>query len=228
MGLITVPSELCILEYLKGTDWKTIPGISSYRESGGEPPERDDVAFEGASKRTGHPRVPSVECPAFFQPLQQAWQDMYQYAIDRTVVNFRLRTPEENVYPGTSLQAAIADTGVVTISGSGTAPDLTEAHFGPGLSFKFDAAQLGTKYWHIESISASGVATVSPAPASSIAAADLDSDGGIVLAGTRRGANGFPASVRIAGLMDLSAEASAQTTLSLSPRGALPAWVADE
>ena len=229
MGLITVPSEFCKLQYKKGTAWKTIPGITSYRESGGEPPERDDVAFEGASKRVGHPRVPSIECPAFFQPVHQAWQDMYKYARDKTVVYFRLRTPEEVIVNASTITFAIATDGAVTIAGTGTI-DFAQAHFGPGLSFKFVTATgvPSSKYWHIEEIDTEAspvTVTVSPAPTTAITAATAS----IVLARVSRGGlSGFPASVRLASLMDLSAEASAQTTLTLSPRGFLPAWEAVE
>ena len=224
MGLITVPSEFCELDYRKGTVWKRIPGITSYRESGGEPPERDDVAFEGASKRVGHPRIPSIECPAFFQPVHQAWQDMYEYARDKKVVYFRLRTPEEVIESVSATTFAIAIDGEVTPNPSF---DFTPAHFGPGLSFKY-ATEVGlplSKFWHIETISPTGAVTVSPAPMTTPISAATAS---IVLASVSRGASGFPASVRLASLMDLSAEASAQTTLTLSPRGFLPAWEAVE
>ena len=68
-GLTAHGSEFAKFEYSSDNQvWNEIPGISGYTESGGEAPERDVVAFSGVAKRSGHPRVPSIELQAVYQP----------------------------------------------------------------------------------------------------------------------------------------------------------------
>lgn len=67
------------------------------RIGGGEAPERDVVAFGGAAKRSGHPRVPSLELSAVYAPAHAAWKALRKASLERTVLKFQLTTPEEEV-----------------------------------------------------------------------------------------------------------------------------------
>ena len=232
MGLVTVGSELAKLEYQKGGVWYRVPGVNSYRETGGEPPERDDAAFEGVSKRTGHARVPGIEMPAFYQPLHAAWQDLYQAALKKINYRFRLTTLQEQIFKADpDSRVAIAADGAVTFT-VGELPDLTDRVYGPGLSILLkaaappDPAADSSLWWHLDTVdnetaTAGKGAVVRPVPSAAIAAVEY---AGIYLAGAWRGSAGFLAAVRLAGLMELSAEASAQTTLTISPRAPLPVF----
>ncbi len=217
-GLTVHGSEFTKFEYSKdGTAWIEIPGVSGYSESGGEAPERDIVAFSGIAKRSGHPRVPSIELQAVYQPAHAAWKEIRNASIAGTVLQFRVTTKEDEILPAASSgdnKAGIAQTtGVVTFAG--TNPDLGQAQYGVGQALK-----IGGKNYVIDSISDADPAAVKvkPAPGVNVEAGYYS----IALPALRRGP--FPATVRIAGNVSLESEGDMTTTLALAPRGQLPEW----
>ncbi len=210
-------SEFAKLEYSSdsGSTWIQVPGINSYTESGGEAPERDIVTFGGVGKRSGHPRVPSIELNATYSPAHAAWKAMRAASLKGTLLDFRLITKEEAVksITGPSNTVAIADTGVVTFAGT-VQPAV--GLLGPGMVIK-----VGSKKFVIDSISdaATPVVKVKPAPASAETAKPTYS---IVLPSMRRGP--FDARVRLAGNVSLESEGDMTTTLTLAPRVQLSEW----
>ncbi len=217
-GLTVHGSEFATLEYSSdGSAWVEVPGISGYGESGGEAPERDIVAFSGVAKRSGHPRVPSIELSAAYTPAHAAWKALRGASLDGTLLRFRLTTKKNILEPitGTGNTVAIADTGIVTFAGT-VKPNFNEGVIGPGL-----VIEAGSENYVIDSVSDADtpVVTVKPAPASDVTAKE---DYNIVLPSLRRGP--FSATVRIVGNVSLESEGDMTTTLTLAPRGQLPEW----
>ena len=217
-GLTAHGSEFAKFEYSSDNQvWNEIPGISGYTESGGEAPERDVVAFSGVAKRSGHPRVPSIELQAVYQPAHAAWRAMRKASIEGGVLQFRMTTKEESLFAidKTGHTVAIAATGVVTLAGA-VKPDFTEAQYGVGQVIK-----VGGDNYVIDSISddASPEVKVKPAPDTAVGAA---TDYKIVLPSLQRGP--FGATVRLADNVSLESEGDMTTTLTLAPRGRLPEW----
>ena len=217
MGLTVHGSELVKLEYSsdKGGAWNEIPGVSGYSESGGEAPERDVVAFSGVTKRTGHPRVPSIEVNAVYAPAHPAWKAVRKASIDRSLLQFRLITPEEDLFSinKSGHTVAIAKTGVVDFAGT-QQPVVSEGLITPGQVIK-----VGGEKYIIDSINDVGKLVVKPAPTEAVSAA---TDYSIVLPKLRRGP--FEATVRLAGNVSLETEGDLTTTLMLAPRSPLPEW----
>ena len=216
MGLTVHGSELVKLEYSKNGDaWSEIPGVSGYSESGGEAPERDVVAFGGVAKRTGHPRVPSIEVNAVYAPAHPAWKAVRKASLNRELLKFRLITPQEDLFSVNSSgnTVAIADTGVVTFAGTDK-PSASE-----GLVAAGQVVKVGGKKYVIDSINDDGKPVVKPAPDSAVSEA---TDYSIVLPKLRRGP--FEATVRLAGNVSLETDGDLTTTLMLAPRSQLPEW----
>lgn len=217
-GVTAHGSEFAKFEYSSDNQvWNEIPGISGYTESGGEAPERDVVAFSGVAKRSGHPRVPSIELQAVYQPAHAAWKAMREASVGGKVLQFRMTTQEESLFAidKAAHTVALATTGVVTLAGA-VKPDFTEAQYGVGQVIK-----VGGDNYVIDSISddATPEVKVKPAPKTAVAAA---TDYEIVLPSLRRGP--FGATVRIADNVSLESEGDMTTTLTLAPRGRLPEW----
>ena len=210
-------SEFAKLEYSSdsGLTWIKVPGINSYTESGGEAPERDIVTFDGVAKRSGHPRVPSIELNATYSPAHAAWKAMRAASIKGTLLDFQLTTKEETMksITGSANTVAIALTGVVTFAG---AIKPAVKLLGPGMVIK-----VGSSKYVIDSISdaATPVVMVKPAPSTAVAATATYS---IVLPSMRRGP--FDARVRLAGNVSLESEGDMTTTLTLAPRVQLSEW----
>lgn len=217
MGLSAHGSEFAKLEYSSdmGGTWNEIPGVSGYSESGGEAPERDVVAFGGVAKRTGHPRVPSIEVNAVYAPAHPAWKAVRKASLGRDLLKFRLTTAEEDLFSVNSSgnTVAIAATGVVTFAGTDQ-PGVSEGLIAPG-----QVIEVGGKKYVIDSIDDDGKPVVKPAPGSAVSAATNYS---IVLPELRCGP--FEATVRLAGNVSLETEGDLTTTLMLAPRGPLPEW----
>ncbi len=217
-GVTVHGSEFVKVEYSPiGGDWKELPGINGYSETGGEAPERDIVAFSGVAKRSGHPRVPSVEMNAVYQPAHSAWRAIREAADKGTLLRFRVTTKEEERFAinDSAETVAIADTGVLTFAGDGK-PNFKSSEYGVGMILK-----LGGENYVIDSVSDADtpVVTVTPAPASDVTAA---TDYKITVPSLRRGP--FSATVRIVGNVSLESEGDMTTTLTLAPRGQLPEW----
>lgn len=217
-GLTVHGSEFAKLEYSSdGTTWIEVPGISGYTESGGEAPERDIVAFSGVAKRSGHPRVPAIECSAVYAPAHAAWKAIRVASIKGTLLRFRLTTLEETIesIKGSGNTVAIPTTGVVAFAGT-VKPNFKEGLIGPGQVIKAGSAK-----YVIDSLSDddSPVVTVKPAPETAVSAT---AEYSIVLPSLRRGP--FGATVRLADRVSLESESDMTTTLTLAPRGQLPEW----
>ena len=211
MALTVHGSEFATLEYQSGSNWIPVPGITSYAESGGEAPERDVVAFSGVAKRTGHPRLPSIEMNAVFAPAHSAWQALRTAADAGTVLKFRFTTKKETVeaITGTGNSVAIDLAGDVTFAGN--KPDAKL--MGPG-----QVIQIGGNSHVIDTVSDAGAVKVKPAPDPAVGATETYS---IVLPSMRRA---FNAAVRLAGLASIDSEGDMTTTLTLAPRTSLPNW----
>ena len=219
-GLTLITSENAKLEYSKdgGTTFIQLPFEGDISASGGEAPENDVVTFGRIGKVVGHPRVPSlsVTIPSYV-PNLAAWADIRDATVERTLLLWRLTTAESELYKasGSGNTAAIADTGIITFAG--TKPDFTTNEFAEGMVVEIGTAK--AKYT-IDQISSAGVVTVKPAPDSAIAAT---ASYRVLNPSLRLGP--FSASVRSAGNFELAAEGNLSSTLELTPRAQLPAWV---
>ncbi len=220
MGLTAHGSEFAKLEYSSdnGNSWNEIPGISGYTESGGEAPERDVVAFGGVAKRSGHPRVPSIEVNAVYSPSHPAWKAVRKASLDRDVLQFRLTTAEEDIFSVNSSgnTVAIAGTGVVTFAGT-QKPNASECPIVPGQAIK-----VGGKKYTIDSVSDANPPVIKVKLESGDSAVTAVTNYSLVLPSLRRGP--FDAAVRLAGNVSLELEGDLTTSLMLSPRRQLPEW----
>ena len=120
MGLNVHSSEFAELEVQIATVWRCVPGVNSYAEGGGEAPERDIVSFKAIAKRTGLPRVPTLEIGAVYSPAHDVWRKIRAAANAKTIYSYRLTTKEEPAIPVTEsgvTAAVVASTGVVTFAG---------------------------------------------------------------------------------------------------------------
>ena len=218
-GVTAFGSEFARLEYSSdsGSTWNKIPGIQGYTESGGEAPERDVVTFDGVGKKSGHPRVPSIEVSAAYSPAHTAWKAIRQASIKGTLLQFRFTTKKQEpsfTASGNANTVAIATTGVVTFAGT-QKPDFAAGEIGLGM-----VIEVGTDNYIIDSISGDPIVVkVKPAPDSAVSATVSYK---IVLPSLRRGP--FGATVRLAGNVSLESEGDMTTTLTLAPRAHLPEW----
>jgi len=216
-----IPSEGLVLEYQSGANWITIPGIVDYAESGGAAPTRDVVPISGGvGKRVGRARVPTVTFNAFQLPTHPAWAAMRAAKVDETTLTFRITTQEQVLFVGGAGRAAIATTGAVTLS-VGPYPSIDGNAIGPG-----DVLVIGSTPYTVSAIddskavSAAGFITVSPAPASAVAAAAYK----ISIPGVRRGP--FSSRVIDTDQWSIAAESELQAALVLQPFGQLPVGTA--
>ena len=215
-GLTVHGSEFAKFEYSQdNTEWSEIPGINGYTESGGEAPERDIVAFSGVAKRSGHPRAPSIELQAVYQPAHAAWKALRKASIQGKVLHFRMITNKETLFEidKAGHTVAIAIDGTATFAGA-VKPDFSEAQYGVG-----QVIEVGGGSHVIDSISDVGAVKVKPAPKTAVTAV---TDYKVALPSLQRGS--FAATVRIAGNVSLESEGDLTTTLTLAPRGQLPEW----
>ena len=216
-GITAHGSEFAKLEYSadSGATWNKVPGINGYTESGGEAPERDVVTFDGAAKRSGHPRVPSIEVSAVYTPAHAAWKALRKASIDGTLLDFRFITKEVPQFTaiGSTNTVAIAATGVVTFAGT-VKPDFQSGKIGLG-----QVIEVGSGTYVIDSISDATPPLVKVKPATAVTAA---SGYKIVLPSMRRGP--FSSTVRLAGNVSLESEGDMSTTLTLAPIAQLPEW----
>ncbi|MYH25521.1 MAG: hypothetical protein F4156_09860 [Holophagales bacterium] len=216
-GLTLITAENATLEYSKdGTRFVKLPFEGDISASGGEAPENDVVTFSRIGKVVGHPRVPSlsVAIPSYV-PNLVAWTDILDALTKRTPLTWRLTTAEAEFFTasGAGNTVAIATTGAVTFAG--TKPDFMSDEFAEGM-----AIRVGTAKYTIDAISDAGAVTVRPAPTTTVPAA---TEYRIINPSLRLGP--FTASVRSAGNFELAAEGNLSTTLELTPRAQLPAWV---
>ena len=140
-GILVFPSEACRLQILDstipgadGNGWVDLPGVSSYRETGGEAPSREVVAFEAAASITGRRRPPTIECDvAAYNPHLPVWRKARDIADNATLASFRFRSKAAIlIKPPSEAKISITTAGVITITGEG-APDLSEPEYAPGV-----------------------------------------------------------------------------------------------
>ena len=217
IGVTAIGSEFATLEYSSdsGATWHQLPGIQGYTESGGEAPERDVVTFAGVAKKSGHPRVPSIEVSAAYSPVHASWKAIRKASINGMLLQFRFTTKKDPQFTasGAANTIAIADTGVVTFAGT-MKPDVVGGMIGLG-----QVIEVGSDAYVIDSIRGNPiVVTVKPAPETAVTATDSYK---IVLPSLRRR---FSATVRLAGNTALESEGDMTTTLTLAPRAQLPEW----
>ena len=218
-GLNVHPSEETQLDYRKaGGDWRNIPGVAAYRETGGEAPTREVVAFESTTTLTGRKRVPTIECEiSAYSPHHTSYKDLRASSIDQTLLQFRLRTLPVTIFPlTTGVQIAIAAaTGLVTLSGpEASRPDFKDDEFAPGLVI-VNAGKL----YVIDKIDfTTGAVTINPLPDSDVSAADFS----VIRPALTRGP--FAAKVAMTDRGQMSSESNLTTSIRLQPTAELPDW----
>lgn len=228
MGLVAHGSELAKVEYSidNGVSWRILPGCSSYSETGGEAPERDVIAFEGATKLTGTPRVPSVDISAVIAPLHPSWRQMRAFMLDKSSALFRLVTKSRTAWAalaGAGNTAAVAIAGAVTFAKAqgGKVPNLVDARYGPG-----QVLTIGAKTFVIDTISGSPPAMVVQAYAAGVvapvAAATVAAVGYTISVPALK--REFEALVRLTSRGSLESESQLTSPLNLAPLAELPDW----
>jgi len=217
---IATPTENARVEILEGgtSAWKTIPGVASISESGTEAPSREQVSFGGKVQITGLPAPPTIEFSiAGYAALHDTDRILHEALTEQKTISIRYRFPGQvyrSVTGANNTIAVAATTGVVTLAGD-SGIDLTDDEFGPGLAFKVADNGNDGDYRIIQSISETGVATVTP---TTVLAAKPDYS--LELAPVYRPA--FVAKVSMWGDTDASSESQLATTLSVKPLAILP------
>lgn len=228
-GLVPVPSEAAALWYrdpaVSGSALAIVPGVGSFRETGGDAPTRDVVGFEGTSTLTGRSRVPTVECDvSAYLPHLKAWRDIRQAALDQRALEFRLTTPLDTIFTGDSddTLAITMTTGAFVIAevGGDGAPDLLAPQYAPGLCFVTAADVL----YVIESIATKLTGTVLAADGSAPSADVAAAPGWKIIRPTLiRGP--FAAKVANTDRSQLASESNLLSALRLQPLANLPQWL---
>ena len=152
-----------------GSSWVEIPGVTNYSVTRNAAQQRDVTAFGNRTRAlAGASGTRTMTLEGIRPPRDPSWNRLEALADQRTIVpQFRIRGQERIVLAQTAAgnTAAIATgTGLVTLAGTPTSFDDDEV--APGMSIK-----IGTELYDIESVSAAGVATVSPAPGANVTAA---------------------------------------------------------
>ena len=219
-GLVPFPSENAKLEYQEGADWIRVPGVGSYRETGGEAPTRDVVGFEATSTLTGRRRVPTIECDvASYLPHHAAWKKIRAQSDAQKSLTWRLVIPEDTVFTGdgTATAAIAAATGIVTFAAAGgSLPTFTNPEYAPGLGL----VVAGTLYVIDDVDATTGVFTVRKPPNDVAASAAWS----IIRPALRRGP--FAAKVANTDRSQLGSESNLLSVLRLQPAAELPEWEA--
>jgi len=224
MGIAVFPSEETQLQYQKGSEWLTIPGVSSYRETGGDAPTREVVGFEATATLTGRRRVPTVECDvASYSPHTTAWRDIRKASDDQSFLRFRLRMSPATIFSKiTGVQFTTSGVGEVTVTGAGR-PDLNSDDYAPGLIFVRDD---DSTFYIIDSIVDADTLKV------------VDSGGGVIAANSVSSAEEFsirrpalirgPFSAKVATTdrAQIGSESNLITSIRLQPNAELPPWTA--
>ena len=239
-GLGVIGSEGSVFEYQDGSDWKFVPGISSWTESGGEAPTRDVAAFEGVGSKTGRQRPQTIECEvSAYMPNHPGWRFLRAAAIAKTVIRVRLTSTEEIIYSqATGKTVAIPEIaagaeGVVTVAGDGDF-DPVSSSFAPGMELQ-TGAEGSRKNYTIQYIlgindnsdEQTGLAEGTPwrvEGRNSIAVAEetAEDEFRVVIPSLRRGP--FAAEIVTIDNSSMAAEGDLSSGLTLRPKSILPAW----
>ena len=223
-SIITVPSDNSILEVKVAGSWTKVPGASGWTESGGAAPERDIVAFEGVSSRSGRVRPPSIEIAVTaYLPYHASWQAIRAAALAKTPMEFRITTPEEVLFEEKRTsggpQLAISN-GALTVSSADDFPDLTELQYADGIVLQITPGRKANGYVLTALAKSSATATAFKSADATVneAAAPYR----ILIPSLRRGP--FTALILNADLVTLQSEGEMASSLTLKPFNFLPAW----
>ena len=217
-GLTIINGLNTVFEFLKGTIWTEIPFTGDVAASGGEAPSSEVVTFRRVGSVVGHERVPSltVQVPSYI-PHHSTWRALSVAKKASTLVQFRLRTREEEIADSDAETAAITTTGAVTLNPLVTAGHVVDWRgegYGIGLGMK-----IGNNILTVDTISEAGMLTVDPAPSAAIAAASYK----VVRPSLRLGP--FLCRITTLSSFNLPTEGQLGTTLGLQPVVQLPDWV---
>jgi len=199
-----------------GGNWMFLPGVASISETGSEAPTREVSTFSAKVQIVGNVSPPTIEFSiAGFTPLHRTTKILRDARDDNSLISFRYRFEGRTLdSSGTGNTASIATSGAVTFSwqdSDNPTVDFTEEHIGPGAAIK-----IGANYHIIDTISATGVVTVYPAPSAQVAAAVFT----VEVPPLYRPA--FPARVMTFDDTDAGSESQLATTLSIAPTAVLP------
>lgn len=211
---IQYPTENAIVEVQSGSDWLFIPGTASIAESGSEAPTREVATLVNKIQVVGNVAPPTIEFTiSAYTPMHDTNRVLREALINNTILSFRYRFAGQVLAtPASGRMAAIATSGAVTFSGTGTAIDFTGEAYGPGISLK-----IGNTWHVVDSIHpTTGALTVKPAPGSQIAAAAFT----VEVPPIFRPA--FPARVMSFDNVDAGSESSLATSLGIAPTSILP------
>ena len=150
-----------------GTTRRFLPFITSWNVARAAAESRNVTALGNYSRTiAGAPGARTGTLEGIRPPGDRNWAALDAASEASELVEFSLVSTERTVVGTTSAgnTAAIATTGIVTLAGN---PDTFDTdRVAPGMVIK-----IGSDYHVIREISSAGVATVDPAPASSVAAA---------------------------------------------------------
>lgn len=228
MGLITRSADGSIVRYgLSNDALHVIPNLSAGNVTGGEAPNREDVAFSGVAQKTGRLRPQQVEGQGFSIPDHPSWDDLQTHAEAQTVLWFQFELPgEDNVWVNSDASATVGfdAMGKFLLSADGTPPLPNNDAFGPGQSFSLTDAVDGKTLWPIDRVVASGADAGFYRRTKSAVAAEAQTGGyKIILPKLTRT---FRARVANVAAEQAEADGSVTTPLNLAPVGRLPKWVA--
>ena len=232
MGLITRSADGSIVRYgLSNADLHVIPNLSAGNVTGGEAPNREDVAFSGVAQKTGRLRPQAVEGQGFAIPDHPSWDDLQTHAEAQTVLWFQFELPgEDNVWAAEDDSVTVGFDAMgkfLLVGGDAAHAQPNNDAFGPGHSFALKDAVDGQSIWPIDRIVASGAdAGFYRRKKTAVAAVAQDTAPGgykIILPKLTRT---FRARVANVAAEQAEADGSVTTPLNLAPVGRLPKWVA--
>ena len=222
-GLVIINGLNSTLEFSidGGITWDELPFAGDIEASGGDAPTNEIVTFRRVGVVTGHDRLPSlaVTIPSYI-PHHSSWTNIGATTRAGNSIQWRIRTKPELIVQasGTGNTCAIATTGVCTLAPALTASPPHSVRWDTDAFGRGHVIKIGANLYTVASISAVGIPTIGPAPASAVSATVYS----VVLPQVE-----LPSFSGKAGGVDafsLPAEGALNKTLTIQPDAALPAW----
>lgn len=215
-----------------GGAYLPISGVSGVAESGGDAPTRETRSFSAVYTHTGNASPPSISITiAAFQPISPVIRMLVIAHRNNDSLNFRYTFKGRNLEPvtsaGNTARIASSDGAVTIVPGTGDSPIGIERFqrddVGPGAAIK-----IGSKYYIINTVTASKVTAVDPdnenaqgvwqPPSSDVAGALFSLEQPSICR------PGFKCRIMNIGNIDAQVDSDVASTIEIQPITTLPNW----
>lgn len=146
---LTFAAGTARLEFSDSGTMRPFDGIQGLSVTTTEAPTTDRSSFLGQSSTVGSKPLETITFTVdSYQPYLTCWRIARERSIDNGNMTLRFTSDEQEFFvPPSTGRAAIATTGIVTLSdtGSGTVPDLSSSEFPGGIAIK-----IGTDIYPID------------------------------------------------------------------------------